>query len=276
MISTKCKFLIFVVIFLLIVSLIGCQKTVFNQSKQTANEIKVVKLFGKTVISSAVSKVGKNMLDIKPPHITYSQQDSTELRILVDAIQRAEKRPGIADMTSPNYVFTLTFGNKTKATYSLWLYNDGGSIMNENDSYTVYKLPSDLIKELNRIVLTESSNGIDTEDQYIKVQKHVGNENKFEELRKITGRNQILKVKEILNEPKWVYAIRDTLQLPDYQFVFQPKNPKIKAEAVLHRVWITPDKDRLVIVRGENQYAQLTKEQSEVLFEILTGDKLTK
>jgi hypothetical protein len=147
MFSTKYKFLSFVVIFLLLVSLIGC-----DQSKQTNNEPKVIELFGKTVISAAVSKVGKNMLDIKPPHISYSQQDSTELQILVDAIQRAEKRPGIADMTSPNYVFTLTFGDKTKATYLLWLFKDGGSIMNENDSNTVYKLPSDLIKELNKIV----------------------------------------------------------------------------------------------------------------------------
>jgi hypothetical protein len=279
MFPNKYKFLSFGCIFLLLVSLIGCV-----QSKQTTSETKIVKLFGKTVISATVSKVGKNMLDVKPPHISYSQQDSTELQILVDAIQRAEKRPGIADMTSPNYVFTLTFGDKTKATYSLWLFKDGGSIMNENDSYTVYKLPSDLIKELHKIVLTGSSNGMDNkistvnEDQFIIVQKHIGKEyeSNFEEFRKITVGEHVLKVKEILDELKWVYAKRDTLQPPDYQFVFQPKDPKIKAEALLYKVWVTPDKDRLVMVRGEDQYAQLSKKQSAVLFEILTGEKLAK
>ncbi|NRD79629.1 hypothetical protein HPT25_19905 [Bacillus sp. BRMEA1] len=123
---------------------------------------------------------------------------------------------------------------------------------------------------------TTWTNGIKNKDQFIVVSKHVGTENNFKEFRKIKVVKKVNKIKEILNGLKWVYAIRDTLQPPDYQFVYQPKDPKIKADAVLHRVWITPDKDRLVIVRGENQYAQLTKEQSLVLFEILTGDKLVK
>ncbi|MCM2534164.1 hypothetical protein NDK43_19620 [Neobacillus pocheonensis] len=129
------------------------------------------------------------------------------------------------------------------------------------------------------------ANGMDNkvstvnEDQFILVQKHIGKEyeNNFEEFKKIMDAKQVHKVKEILNELKWEYAKRDTLQPPDYQFIFQPKDPKIKVQAILHRIWITPDKDRLVIGRGENQYAfQLSKEQSATLFEILTGDKLVK
>ncbi|NRD76609.1 hypothetical protein HPT25_03775 [Bacillus sp. BRMEA1] len=132
---------------------------------------------------------------------------------------------------------------------------------------------------------TGVANGIENkpstvnEDQFIMVQKHVGNEyeNNFEEFRKIMDEKQVHKVKEILNELKWEYAVRDTLQPPDYQFVFQPKDSKIKAQANLHKIWITPDKDRLVIGRGENQFAfQLTKQQSATLFEILTGIKLVK
>jgi hypothetical protein len=134
------------------------------------------------------------------------------------------------------------------------------------------------------IILTGCSNGIDdkvqtySEDQYIEVQKRVGKEfeNNFKEFRKITDGKQVYKIKEILKELKWEYAKRDTLQPPDYQFVFQPKDPKIMTDPVLHKIWITPDKDRLVIGRGENQYAQLTKEQSVTMFEIITGDKLSK
>jgi hypothetical protein len=124
---------------------------------------------------------------------------------------------------------------------------------------------------------TDNKVQIDNDNQFIVVQKHVGNENNYEEFRKITDGKQVSKAKEILNELKWEYAVRDTLQPPDYQFVFQPKDPKIKADAILYKIWITPDKDRLVIGRVENQYAlQVTKEQSAVLFEILTGEKLIK
>ncbi|MFD3450147.1 hypothetical protein ACFDTO_36835 [Microbacteriaceae bacterium 4G12] len=132
------------------------------------------------------------------------------------------------------------------------------------------------------IILTGCSNEVDNkvqivnEEQFIEIQKRVDNQNNFEEFRKITDGKEVHKVKEILKELKWIYAKRDTLQPPDYQFVFQPKDPKIKANVVLHKIWITPDKDRLVIVRGENQYAQLTKEQSAIMFEIITGDKLSE
>lgn len=63
---------------------------------------------------------------------------------------------------------------------------------------------------------------------------------------------------------------------PDYQFVFQFKNPNIEVKAVLFRVWISPNKEKLEIVQGDNQYAQLTKEQSAIMFEIITGDKIAK
>lgn len=139
------KYLSFMVVFLLLFSLIGCQKTVNEQPKE-------VKLSGKAVIGAAVAKVGKNLLDIKRPHILYTKEDSAELQILVDAILRAEKIPGIVDVTAPNFVFTLTFEDKTKERYSLWLHKDGGSLMNEKDSNHIYKLPKDLIKELNQIV----------------------------------------------------------------------------------------------------------------------------
>lgn len=35
-----------------------------------------------------------------------------------------------------------------------------------------------------------------------------------------------------------------------------------------------PNKDKLEVVRGNDEYAQLTKENSAILFEIITGDKI--
>lgn len=164
MLSDKHKYIFFTIIFLLVISLLGCSEKEANQpqSKERNDNIKtestekgdieIVKLDGKTVINATVSRVGESLLDVKKPHISYNREDSFELKTFVDAIQRAEKMNGIFDMKSPNYLLTITFEDKTISKYSLWLYNDGGSIMNEKDSDTLYKLPSNLIVELNKYV----------------------------------------------------------------------------------------------------------------------------
>ena len=126
------------------------------------------------------------------------------------------------------------------------------------------------------IIVTGCSIGIENEEQLIEVRKRVGNENEFEDFRKITDNKKVQEVKKILNETDWENAKVSMSRPPDYQFVFQFKNPNIMAKAVLHRVWISPNKDKLEIVQGDNQYAQLTKEQSAIMFEIITGDKLAE
>ncbi|WP_230130182.1 hypothetical protein [Bacillus sp. CECT 9360] len=126
------------------------------------------------------------------------------------------------------------------------------------------------------IIVTGCSNGIESEEQLIEVQKRVRDQNNFEDFKKVTDREQVLKVKEILNETDWEDAKVSMSRPPDYQFVFQFKNPEIEAKSVLHKVWISPNKDKLEIVQGDNQYAQLTKENSTILFEIITGDKLAE
>ncbi|MEH6993226.1 hypothetical protein V7075_10965, partial [Neobacillus drentensis] len=121
-------------------------------SGEKSNDIKIVKLGGQTVISATVSRVGDSLLDVKKPHISYNQENQNELQTLVDAIQRAEKRVGVFDMESPDYLLILTFEDKTISKFSLWVGNDGGSIMNENDTHTLYKLPKELIDDINSTV----------------------------------------------------------------------------------------------------------------------------
>lgn len=154
MLSYKRKYLFFTMIIMLVLSLVGCNEKEANQakSKEKNNTITIVKLDGKTIISATVSRVGKSMVDVKEPHITYNQKNSKELQTFVDAIQRAEKFQGIVDMTSPDYLLTLTFEDKTISRYMLWLRNGGGSLMNEKDSHHIYKLPKDLVDVLNKIV----------------------------------------------------------------------------------------------------------------------------
>ncbi|MDF9759493.1 hypothetical protein OKW24_001266 [Peribacillus simplex] len=109
-------------------------------------------------------------------------------------------------------------------------------------------------------IATGCSGGLENEEQKIDVQKRVGDENKYEDFKVVIDNEQVLKLKEILDETNWENAKVEMPCPPDYRFVFQFKNPKIEAKAVLHEVWISPNKDKLEIVQGDNQYAQLTKE----------------
>jgi len=59
---------------------------------------------------------------------------------------------GVVDVLASDYLLTLTFEDKTISKYSLWLGKNEGSIMNENDSNTMYILPSGLNADLNRYV----------------------------------------------------------------------------------------------------------------------------
>ncbi|MBG9587209.1 hypothetical protein [Cytobacillus firmus] len=142
----KYKYLFFPMIFLLVLSFVGCNQKDANlqESKEKTNIIQNTKLDGKTIISATVSKVGESMADVKKPHITYTQENSKDLQVFVDAVRRAEKVNGVMDVTAPDFQITLTFKDKTISIYLLWLGDDGGAIMNENDTHTMYTLPSDL------------------------------------------------------------------------------------------------------------------------------------
>lgn len=127
---------------------------------------------------------------------------------------------------------------------------------------------------LTLFIVTSYSTGIENEEQNIEVQKRVGVEVEYEDFREVTDNKKVLKAKKLLDDTDWRNAKVNMSRPPDYQFVFQFKKPKIEAKAVLYQVWISPNKDKLEVVQGDNQYAQLTKENSATLFEIIAGDKL--
>jgi hypothetical protein len=62
-------------------------------------------------------------------------------------------------------------------------------------------------------------------------------------------------------------------QPPHYKFSFINKGSDEEIETFL--IWVTPNKDRLEVVRDKGGYAKLTKANSDRLFEILTGNKLS-
>jgi len=125
------------------------------------------------------------------------------------------------------------------------------------------------------VIIAGCSSGIENEEQYIEVNKRIGDENKYEEFKEITENKQVQQVKDILDEIEWENAKVEMVRPPDYEFRFQYKSPKIDAKAVLYKIWISPAKDKLEVVRGDNEYGQLNEKNSAVLFEIITGEKLS-
>ncbi|WOA60070.1 MULTISPECIES: hypothetical protein [Bacillus] len=112
-------------------------------------------------------------------------------------------------------------------------------------------------------------------DQRIEVQKRVGDDN-YEDLKVVTDDNQVLQVKKILNDIHFENKKVEMSRSADYHFVFQFKNPKIEAKAVLYQIWISPNKDKVEVMAGDNRYAQLEGKNAATLFEIVTGEKLVE
>jgi hypothetical protein len=126
-------------------------------------------------------------------------------------------------------------------------------------------------------IVTGCVNGIENEEQKIEVEKRIGDENKYEDYKEITNNEQVQEVKKILDNVDWEIAKVNMARPADYRFVFQFKNPEIEAKAVLYELWISPNKDKVeLIIDAESKYFQLNEEGSAVLFEILTGGKLSE
>lgn len=111
----------------------------------------------------------------------------------------------------------------------------------------------------------------EVEDDDIKIvfQKRIENQNDYEYFREITQKEQVRKVKEIINDADWENAEVEMVEPPHYKFRFRNLSPE---ETDRYEVWISPKNDKLEIYCRNNGYTQLTKENSSLLFEILTGE----
>ncbi|WP_404828911.1 hypothetical protein [Solibacillus faecavium] len=121
------------------------------------------------------------------------------------------------------------------------------------------------------------SNLIENEEQYIKVQKRIGDQNEYEDFKEITDNEQVQKVKDILNYIDWEITTVNMIRPADFRFIFQYKNPEIEAKAALYELWISRNKDKVtLVIDAEMKYIQLDTGKSAELFEIITGEKLSE
>ncbi len=91
--------------------------------------------------------------------------DSAEIRVIRQAFKGAKKQPGIVNMAEPQYRLELD-----KNTYFLWIGEDSGTIMNVEDTHTIYSLSSKSAKRVYEIITLHqpdesSSNSTETKKQ---------------------------------------------------------------------------------------------------------------
>ncbi|MEK5185396.1 hypothetical protein [Solibacillus sp. FSL W7-1324] len=74
--------------------------------------------------------------------------DSEEINSIEEIIKGAEKVAGIVDVFDPHY--QVEIGEKT---YYLWIHNkEAATIMDEEDTRTVYKISGNLVERLIEII----------------------------------------------------------------------------------------------------------------------------
>lgn len=74
------------------------------------------------------------------PSINFSK---TEEKVFINAFDKAEKVPGIANIVDPD--FQVIIGTEN---YYLWINEDSGTIMNIKDKQTVYSLSKSSAKKI--------------------------------------------------------------------------------------------------------------------------------
>ena len=117
---------------------------------------------------------------------------------------------------------------------------------------------------------------IENEEQFIKVDQRIGDENKYKEYIEITNKEDIEHIRQIILNIKWKKAKVEMVHPADYRFVFQYKNPKIEAKVATYYLWISPNKDQIELQYDEDNYIKLDSIKSAELFELLTGEILSE
>src|SRR5690606_20820563 len=112
------------------------------------------------------------------------------------------------------------------------------------------------------------------QEQEIKVFRRIGDENKYEVMKVITDKEQVQIVRKMIDNINWEIVKFQMERPPDYKFAFQPTNAEVDVKAIQYQLWISPNKDKVGLLGG-SRYYQLNKENSAILLEILTVEKIS-
>lgn len=79
--------------------------------------------------------------------------DEESLKVFNNVISTAQKQEGIADVTSPDYVFDIYYANDSKERLYLWLQEEMlGSFMKAEDTHTIYNFSEKTNRKLYDLI----------------------------------------------------------------------------------------------------------------------------
>ena len=96
--------------------------------------------------------------------------------------------------------------------------------------------------------------------------KQRNNNEDYETVKEITDIDEVKKLINALGNANWQENVKVDIEPPDYRFSWNSFN---------HSVWINQEYERLeLLVEGQSNFGTLSADSSEIVFEILTGEKL--
>lgn len=71
-----------------------------------------------------------------------------DIKTIQDAFLNANKEPGVADMSDPQYKFRLGANS-----YYLWIHESSGTIMNRKDTHVIYSLSEEAAQGVYKLLV---------------------------------------------------------------------------------------------------------------------------
>ncbi|WP_236635567.1 MULTISPECIES: hypothetical protein [unclassified Exiguobacterium] len=87
--------------------------------------------------------------------VTYDRLE--DVKVFADMIRNADEQPGIVNMATPEYDVEVRYTSDKTDRYYVWIGESGKptSLMNVNDTNTVYLVPADVTDELIELLETD-------------------------------------------------------------------------------------------------------------------------
>ncbi|WP_236637592.1 hypothetical protein [Exiguobacterium sp. SH1S21] len=87
--------------------------------------------------------------------LTYDRLE--DVKVFADMLRNADEQPGIVNMATPEYDVEVRFKSDETDRYYVWIGESGKptSLMNVNDTNTVYLVPADVTDELIELLETD-------------------------------------------------------------------------------------------------------------------------
>ena len=125
------------------------------------------------------------------------------------------------------------------------------------------------------VLIVHYTNGFKNKGNIIVIEKQVGKENTYDDFNEIRDSKEVQKLKDLLASITWIRTKVSMEHPANYKFHFDYINEEHRPNGLVYALWISPSKDKIeIIMENKPRYAQLDKEKSAELFEIIAGNKL--